>query len=37
MSIPAHYSPVMPYIVVNDAEGFIRFITDVFGAKDFFA
>jgi PhnB protein len=35
MANPAHYSPVMPYIVLpNDAEGFIRFIKDTFGAKE---
>ena len=34
MSIPEHYSPVMPYIVVSDAERFITFITDVFGAEE---
>lgn len=35
MSIPAHYSPVMPYIVLpRDAEGFIRFISEVFGAEE---
>ncbi|MGE3467728.1 MAG: VOC family protein, partial [Pyrinomonadaceae bacterium] len=27
-------SPVMPYIVVRDAEAFIKFITSVFGAKE---
>ena len=33
-SVPEHYSPVMPYIVLpDDAEGFIGFIEDVFGAK----
>lgn len=34
MSVPAHYSPVMPYLVVSDADGFIKFITEVFGAKE---
>ena len=34
MSIPEHYSPVMPYLVVKDAEGFIKFIKDVFGAEE---
>ena len=33
-SIPGHYSPVMPYIVLpDDAEGFTKFIEDVFGAE----
>ncbi len=32
---PKHYSPVMPYIVLpDDAEGFIEFITTVFGAEE---
>jgi PhnB protein len=34
MEIPAHYSPVMPYLVLRDAEGFINFIKKVFGAKE---
>lgn len=35
MSIPKHYSPVMPYIVLSgDADGFIQFITSVFGAEE---
>ncbi len=34
-SVPAHYSPVMPYIVLpDDAEGFIEFIKEVFGAEE---
>lgn len=34
MNTPKHYSPVMPYIVASDAEGLIKFITDVFDAKE---
>ena len=34
MSIPKHYSPVMPYMVLRDGESFIRFITAVFGATE---
>ena len=35
MSIPKHYSPVMPYIVLaDDADGFIAFIKSVFGAEE---
>jgi uncharacterized glyoxalase superfamily protein PhnB len=34
MSIPKHYSPVMPYMVLRDGEGFIKFITAVFDAKE---
>jgi PhnB protein len=34
-AIPKHYSPVMPYIVLpEDAEGFIKFIRDVFDADE---
>lgn len=33
-SIPDHYSPVMPYLVVSDAEGFIKFIKSVFNAEE---
>lgn len=34
MNMPEHYSPVMPYVVLpDDAEGFIDFITSVFGAE----
>ncbi len=33
--MPDHYSPVMPYIVLpGDAEGFIKFIQDVFDAQE---
>lgn len=34
MSIPEHYSPVMPYLVVSDAEAFIEFIKVVFDAEE---
>lgn len=35
MNTPEHYSPVMPYLVLpDDAEGFIKFIKDVFGAEE---
>ena len=33
MSTPEHYSPVMPYLIVSDAEAFIEFITNVFNAE----
>lgn len=33
-TIPAHYTPVMPYIVLNDAEPFMEFIRSVFDAKE---
>ncbi|MGQ0540451.1 MAG: VOC family protein [Blastocatellia bacterium] len=33
--LPKHYSPVMPYVVLpGDADGFIKFIRDVFGAEE---
>ena len=34
MTMPDHYSPVMPYIIASDAEALIGFITKVFGAKE---
>jgi PhnB protein len=34
MAIPEHYSPVMAYLVVSDAEGFIDFIKTVFDAEE---
>ena len=34
MAAPEHYSPVMPYMVVSDAEGFIDFIKTVFKAEE---
>lgn len=34
MSKPEHYSPVMPYLVVGDAESFIEFIKAVFDAEE---
>lgn len=34
MNAPEHYSPVMPYLVVSDAEKFIDFIHSVFDADE---
>jgi len=34
MSIPKHYSPVMPYLVLRDASSFVEFITAVFSATE---
>ena len=34
MSIPEYYSPIMPYLVVSDAEAFIQFIKAVFNAEE---
>ena len=33
-TIPSHYSPVMPYLVVSDADAFIGFIRNVFDAEE---
>lgn len=32
--VPAGYNSVMPYIIVNDAEKFMAFMKDVFGATE---
>lgn len=32
--IPEHYSPIMPYLVVSDANAFIEFIKTVFNAEE---
>jgi len=32
MKIPNEYLPVMPYIITDDANGFLEFAKDVFGA-----
>lgn len=34
MSVPEYYQPVMPYLVMPDADEFIAFITTVFGAEE---
>ena len=34
MNVPAHYSPVMPYFILDDTDGFIDFIQKVFDAKE---
>jgi PhnB protein len=34
MQHPEYYLPVMPYIIVNNAEDFISFIKTVFGAEE---
>lgn len=36
MEIPKHYLPVMPYLIVNDAEAFLQLAKDVFGATEQF-
>ena len=34
MSVPGYYQPIMPYLVVKDADGFIEFIKAVFDAEE---
>lgn len=34
MSVPNYYQPIMPYIVVSDADAFIDFIKRVFDAEE---
>jgi PhnB protein len=34
MKIPAHYLPVMPYLIVPNARDFVSFMKTVFNAKD---
>lgn len=34
MKIPANYLPVMPYILMNDANAFLEFTKTVFGATE---
>ena len=34
MAVPDHYQPIMPYLVVADADGFIEFIKSVFKADE---
>lgn len=32
MKIPSHYLPIMPYLILNDSNGFFEFSKAVFGA-----
>ena len=34
MKIPQQYLPVMPYLILNDAKGFLEFAKTVFGATE---
>lgn len=34
LNFPAEHQQVMPYLVLQDADRFIRFMQDVFGAKE---
>lgn len=36
MKIPEGYQQIMPYLIVKDAPGFMRFMENVFGAKEKF-
>ena len=34
MAVPDYYQPIMPYLVLPDADGFIEFIKAVFDAEE---
>ena len=34
MAVPDYYQPIMPYLVVKDADEFIAFIKAVFNAEE---
>jgi PhnB protein len=34
MTMPDYYQPIMPYLVLRDADGFVRFVKAVFGAEE---
>lgn len=34
MNIPSNYLPVMPYIIINEAQAFLDFTKKVFNAKE---
>ena len=34
LNFPSDYQQVMPYIIVDDAAGFLQFMKDVFGAEE---
>ncbi len=34
MTTPLYYLPIMPYIIVKDAQGFIKFLKNVFKAEE---
>ena len=34
MKIPENYQTVMPYLILENAQGFIAFTQKVFGAKE---
>ena len=34
VNVPQGYQQVMPYLILNDANGFLKFVTEVFGAKE---
>ena len=34
MKLPGHHQTVMPYLIVKDAEGFLKFIQEIFQAVE---
>jgi len=34
MTMSDYYQPIMPYLVLRDADGFVRFVKAVFGAEE---
>ncbi|MDR6967604.1 putative glyoxalase superfamily protein PhnB [Flavobacterium arsenatis] len=34
MKIPSNYLPVMPYLILNDSKGFLKFAKEVFNAHE---
>ncbi len=34
VQVPQGYQQVMPYLILNDANGFLQFVTEVFEAKE---
>ena len=34
LNYPSDYQQVMPYLIIKDAAGFIKFMEDIFGAKE---
>ncbi len=34
MTTPNYYLPIMPYIIVKDAQGFLKFLKSVFNAEE---
>ena len=34
MKIPSEYLPVMPYLILKDSKGFLKFVKEIFGATE---